>query len=362
MSRQRPSWDHAPPIPASRTEVPPAPLIQGSWRAGHNRNGRRHPSLLAGTSLALHLTLGLLAALAVRPAVSVQEAAPPVEVVFETGPLPPALSPASATASERPAEPPKTAPLDAPAETAQPPPAEPAAPQSAEPATPPPSQAPLQAPPLAEAPPSPAEPSLPAPISMPDQPLPGPAEPSVLERRTPPAPPPAPPPVPPARPPKPIASRRQAPPRPAPATAQQPAVPVMPIAPRSAATAPEAVAGPSRAQPLAALPASPAPAAGASPAAVNGAWRGALAAWVQSRKRYPDEARRQGAEGQVAVRFTVGRDGQVLDAQVVRGSGSDLLDQAALSMFRGGRAPPFPTDMAQAQVTTTVSIRYHLQE
>lgn len=64
----------------------------------------------------------------------------------------------------------------------------------------------------------------------------------------------------------------------------------------------------------------------------------------------------------MAVRFTVSRDGQVLDAQVVRGSGSDLLDQAALSMFRGGRAPPFPIDMIQAQVTTTVSIRYRLQE
>jgi len=62
------------------------------------------------------------------------------------------------------------------------------------------------------------------------------------------------------------------------------------------------------------------------------------------------------------VRFTVGRDGQVLDAQVVRGSGSDLLDQAALAMFRGGRTPPFPADMVQPQVTTTVAIRYRLQD
>jgi len=88
----------------------------------------------------------------------------------------------------------------------------------------------------------------------------------------------------------------------------------------------------------------------------------ALATWVQSRKRYPDEARRQGTEGQVVVRFTVGRDGQVSDAQIARGSGSDLLDQAALSMFRGGRAPPFPADMPQPQLTTTVSIRFHLEE
>ena len=83
---------------------------------------------------------------------------------------------------------------------------------------------------------------------------------------------------------------------------------------------------------------------------------------MQSRKHYPDEARRQGREGQVAVRFTIARDGQVLDAQIVRGSGSDLLDQAALSTFRGGRAPPFPADMTQQQLTTTVSIRYRLEE
>ncbi len=110
--------------------------------------------------------------------------------------------------------------------------------------------------------------------------------------------------------------------------------------------------------PLSPTTAAPAP----SPTAINGAWRNALATWVQSRKRYPDEARRQNMEGQVAVRFTVGRDGQVLDAQVVRGSGSDPLDQAALFMFRGGRAPPFPADMAQAQITTTISVRYRLAE
>ena len=95
---------------------------------------------------------------------------------------------------------------------------------------------------------------------------------------------------------------------------------------------------------------------------MNGAWQGALATWVQSRKRYPDEARRQGAEGQVVVRFTLGRDGQVLDAQIVRGSGSDVLDQATLAMFRGARAPPFPADMTQPQLTTSIGVRYRLQE
>ena len=104
------------------------------------------------------------------------------------------------------------------------------------------------------------------------------------------------------------------------------------------------------------------PPAAAPAASVNGAWRLALAAWVQSRKRYPDAARRDGVEGQVSVRFTVGRDGQVLDAAIVRGSGSDALDAAALAMFRGARAPAFPPDMTQPGVTTTVSIHYRLEE
>lgn len=51
-----------------------------------------------------------------------------------------------------------------------------------------------------------------------------------------------------------------------------------------------------------------------------------------------------------------------MDVQVVRGSGSDLLDQAALTTYRNGRAPPFPADMPQPQVTTIVTVSYRLEE
>lgn len=114
------------------------------------------------------------------------------------------------------------------------------------------------------------------------------------------------------------------------------------------------------------IPQAASPAAQAAPATApgpgSGAWQGALSAWVQSRRRYPDEARRQGTEGTVAVRFTVARDGQVVDAQVVKGSGSELLDQATLAIFRGARAPYFPPDMVQQQISITVAVRYRLGE
>lgn len=269
----------------------------------------RRTSVVLGASVALHLMAGTLAVLAVRPA-PVTADVPPVQMVFEAAPPDAALpSEPALAAPEPPALPPPVTPPE-------PPLPDPVLPETAPQPTPPPPPNPAVP---AQTPPVPVQsaPALPAPL-----PLPAPARP--------------PPPRPPA-------------PRPRPAPRPQPsALPDTPAPYARPADAPRAAPA-------------PVPAA-AVPATVNGAWRSALAAWMQSRKRYPDEARRQGAEGQVAVRFTVSRDGQVLDVQVVRSSGSDLLDQAVLSMLQGSRAPPFPADMVQPQITTTISIRYRLQE
>ena len=48
---------------------------------------------------------------------------------------------------------------------------------------------------------------------------------------------------------------------------------------------------------------------------------------------YPDEARRAGIEGRVSVQFTVGTDGQVSDAQVLRGIGGGA-DEEALNAIQ----------------------------
>lgn len=95
---------------------------------------------------------------------------------------------------------------------------------------------------------------------------------------------------------------------------------------------------------------------------MSSGWRNALAAWLQSRKSYPDSARRRSEEGTVVVRFTVGRDGQVIAVTLVSSSGSPTLDEAAQAMLRGARLPPFTTDMTQEQTTVTVPIRYRLEQ
>ena len=103
----------------------------------------------------------------------------------------------------------------------------------------------------------------------------------------------------------------------------------------------------------------PAPAAPA-PAEISAAWRNALLSWLQANRTYPDGARRRGEEGTAVIRFTVDRGGRVSDLILVRGSGSSLLDEAAMQQVRGRQAPAFPASMTQEVTTVTVPIRYKL--
>lgn len=73
---------------------------------------------------------------------------------------------------------------------------------------------------------------------------------------------------------------------------------------------------------------------------------GTVYAKLRRSLRYPSEARRKRIRGEVHVRFTVSRSGNVGSVQVARSSGSPLLDNAALETVR--RAAPFPAIPAAA--------------
>lgn len=123
------------------------------------------------------------------------------------------------------------------------------------------------------------------------------------------------------------------------------------------AEASETPASTARTQPAAqSAAASPAP-----PPRISPSWNAAVAAWLHRHKSYPAAARSRGEQGRTAVRFTVARDGNVTEIQIVRSSGSALLDDAVRSMLTGAHLPPFPADMAHAQITVTVQINYSLE-
>ncbi len=171
------------------------------------------------------------------------------------------------------------------------------------------------------------------------------------------APPPTPAPVPM---PSPVAP--QTPSRPAPPPVRQtprakpPSLPAS-VRPQQPGRKPD---GGERPSPEAAAPPANAAAPSASPAAdAGGAWRGALAAWLQGHKTYPEAARRDGVEGRVVVRFTMDRGGTVTEVSLVRSSGFPMLDEAAAALLRGSRlpAPPAP---APDHLSITLPIRYSL--
>jgi TonB family protein len=95
---------------------------------------------------------------------------------------------------------------------------------------------------------------------------------------------------------------------------------------------------------------------------VSAVWRQALTAWLTSRKTYPDEARRSGAEGGVTLRFTVDRSGRVLDVALVRSSGSGVLDAAAEALLRGAALPAFTADMPLNRISVTLQVHYSLTD
>ena len=96
----------------------------------------------------------------------------------------------------------------------------------------------------------------------------------------------------------------------------------------------------------AAIPAAPPQLASIPPPApvpaITADYRSMLSSWLESHKRYPEEARQRGEEGRAVLRFRIARSGQVLDYAVVSSTGYADLDASLQAMMRGAAMPPFP--------------------
>ena len=314
-------FDHAP-----QSTVASLGQAGPRWLARTPKPGRRFGTISGSAAAHVAVVVALLAIVR-RPPPPAEPEQQVIEMVFEA----PSAAPAAITRPDAP-------PAEAPPQSAVTPPSEPPPPPPEQAArTSPPEPLPQSAvtPPSERPPPQPEQAALPPPEPLP-LPLPAPSPLATVTGPREPAKP---------------APRRPAPQRsrPAPETAFQPAPP------RDSPAAPARQAAPTAAAPSAA---SPAREAAAAP--VDGAWQQALGAWLAAHKTYPEQARRRGEEGRVAIRFTVNRSGRVLDVEVVRGSGSAVLDTAASTLLHGAALPPFAASMPQDQVTVTVQLRYSL--
>lgn len=126
-------------------------------------------------------------------------------------------------------------------------------------------------------------------------------------------------------------------------------------------------------QPVAATPVVPrpvaAPAPQAAPAqasdnkAVEAAYKARLQNLIATRKQYPRMAEKAEVEGSVVVSFTVVPNGTITGAKMVKSSGNDWLDKAALQAVKAASgALPFPPEIRKAQWSFSVTVNFNLLE
>lgn len=83
---------------------------------------------------------------------------------------------------------------------------------------------------------------------------------------------------------------------------------------------------------------------------------------LQQKPRYPDLARRAGIEGQTVVKALVDIDGSVMDVQILKSSGNQMLDEAALSAARRWRFSPAKQRDKFVRVYVSIPIKFRLIE
>ena len=89
-----------------------------------------------------------------------------------------------------------------------------------------------------------------------------------------------------------------------------------------------------------------------------------LSEWLARQQRYPRLAEMRGWEGEVRLHLRIARKGALVDVQISRSSGYDVLDRSALQLVQGAALPPPPANLALGNEETldiTVPVHYRLR-
>lgn len=79
---------------------------------------------------------------------------------------------------------------------------------------------------------------------------------------------------------------------------------------------------------------------------------------IESKKRYPEEAKRRGEEGTVVVSFTIDESGKPVNVKLASSSGSSSIDNETLRLIRSLKFPPPPDGKP---VNLRVEVEYQLR-
>lgn len=151
------------------------------------------------------------------------------------------------------------------------------------------------------------------------------------------------------------------PPRPTPKPVPKPVARPAEPAVAAPAVAPPAPPAPAEADDKATT--APTPGAdAAAQAAVTRTWQGELLGRLERVKRYPRAAELRRREGVAVVGFVLDREGNLLEARLVRSSGDATLDAEALALPERARPlPPPPEHIAGARIEVVAPVRFSLR-
>jgi TonB family protein len=90
-------------------------------------------------------------------------------------------------------------------------------------------------------------------------------------------------------------------------------------------------------------------------------YENALSQALKKNQSYPRRAKRRHKEGRVKVSFTIHQSGAVSDVHILNGSGSFILDKAAVKAVKKiNGLMPFPKELKKSALSEVISFNYTL--
>jgi protein TonB len=83
-------------------------------------------------------------------------------------------------------------------------------------------------------------------------------------------------------------------------------------------------------------------------------WKSQLVSHLEQRKRYPRQAKSRHQEGVPWIRFTIDRQGNVLNVTLNRSSGVSSLDQEVIALIRRAQPLPIPPEHVEERALTMI--------
>lgn len=83
---------------------------------------------------------------------------------------------------------------------------------------------------------------------------------------------------------------------------------------------------------------------------------------IESKKRYPISARNAGIEGRSEVRMIILKDGKLEKAEIMKSSGNEILDNAALeSIYNAVPFPPIPAELGRERIEMSIYLIFNME-